>query len=431
MAASLQPRRRWPNLRLQQVTGPDGGDHNGRKGDARMTNAEVAVGDGKPMLEGVRIVDLTSIVFGPYATKMLADLGADVIKVETPDGGDQIRWTAKAAQTPGMSPLYLTLNRGKRSVALDLKTEAGQAQLKALVADADVFILNVRGKAAERLGVDFDSIRALKPDIIYAHCVGFGQNGPYADLQAYDDVIQAASGAATLQGRVDGNPRPRYFPSLIADKVAGLHGAYAVLAAIIHKLRTGEGQRVEIPMLETFTSFLLQEHLAGKTFVPPNGPVCYFRQVDPDRQPFPTSDGAISIAAYTDDAWVRLFEVLDAGEFVQQERFASRRLRVRHMDEMYREVARLSPNFTTAGLLARCEAARIPAQPVRDMEDILDEPHLKATGFFAERTHPSEGAYLEMAQPVRFSAFQPAPARPAPRLGEDGDDSSGVAWRQR
>ncbi len=393
-----------------------------------MTKQESAGMAAGPMLEGIRILDLTGVVFGPYATQVLADLGADVIKVEAPEGGDQIRWSAKAAKTPGMSPMFMALNRGKRSVALDLKTEAGQAELKRLAADADVFILNVRGKAAERLGVDYESVRALNPDIIYAHCVGFGQDGPYADLQAYDDVIQAASGATTLMSRVDGDPRARYLPSLVADKVAGLHAAYAVLAAIIHKLRTGEGQRVEIPMLETFTSFMCLEHLGGKTFIPPNGPIGYFRQLDPDRQPFPTKDGAISIVAYTDDAWFRLFRILEAPEFLEQERFSTRKLRVQHMGEMYREVTRLSPNFTTSDLLARCEAARLPAQPVRDIDDILEEPHLTATGFFRERGHPSEGRYVEILQPVRFSAFQPGPARPAPQIGEDGGEAGGTDW---
>ena len=396
-----------------------------------MDATENAMG-ARPMLEGIRVLDMTGVVFGPYATQVLADLGADVIKVEAPEGGDQIRWTSKAAKTPGMSPLFMNLNRGKRSVALDLKTEAGRSQLQALVADADLFILNVRGKAAERLGVDYESIRALNPGIIYAHCVGFGQDGPYADLQAYDDVIQAASGAATLQSRVDGDPRARYMPSLVADKVAGLHAAYALLAAIIHKLRTGEGQRVEIPMLETFTNFLLVEHLGGKTFIPPNGPVGYHRQIDPDRQPFPTKDGAISIVAYTDDAWPRLFELLEAPDFLQQERYATRRQRVANMAELYREVARLSPQFTTAELLSRCAAARLPAQPVRDLNDILEEPHLKQTGFFRERQHPTEGAYVEMAHPVRFGAYAPAPATPPAGIGQDGDMREGsVAWRQR
>jgi crotonobetainyl-CoA:carnitine CoA-transferase CaiB-like acyl-CoA transferase len=372
------------------------------------------------MLQGIRILDLTGVVFGPYCTQILADLGADVIKVESPNGGDQIRWTAKAARTQGMSPLYLTLNRGKRSIALDLKQAEDMAVMLQLLETADVFILNVRGKAVERLGLDYESVRARRPDIVYAHCVGFGQDGPYADLQAYDDVIQAASGATTLMSRVDGNPAARYLPSLVADKVAGLHAAYAVLAAIIHKLRTGQGQKVEIPMLETFTSFMCVEHLAGKTFVPPNGPVCYFRQIDPDRQPFPTKDGYISMVAYTDDAWPRLFKLLDQPEFLDQPGYGTRRERVQNMPAMYRQVARLTPAFTTAELLARCKAADIPAQPVRDMEDILEDPHLKATGFFRQVEHPTEGPMIAVEQPVRFSAWEPR-RTPAPNLGEDGE----------
>ena len=206
----------------------------------------IEMADGKTMLEGVKVIDLTSVVFGPYCTQILADLGAEVIKIETPKGGDPFRWSGKPAVTPGMAPAFMAVNRGKRSIALDLKQDGDLQAMKALLTEADVFVLNVRGKAVERLGLDYESVRAINPDIIYAHCVGFGQDGPYADLQAYDDVIQAASGAATLASRVDGDPRARYIPSLIADKVAGLHGAYGVLAAVIHKMRTGRGQKIEI-----------------------------------------------------------------------------------------------------------------------------------------------------------------------------------------
>jgi crotonobetainyl-CoA:carnitine CoA-transferase CaiB-like acyl-CoA transferase len=373
------------------------------------------------MLRGIRILDLTGVVFGPYATQILADLGAEVIKVEAPGGGDQYRWTAKAAKTPGMSPGFLSLNRGKKSVMLDLKTDEDKAVIRALIPTADVFILNVRGKAAERLGLDYDSVRAIRPDIIYAHCVGFGQDGPYAGLQAYDDVIQAATGTTSLLSRVDGNPAARYLPSLVADKVAGLHAAYAVLAAIVHKLRTGRGQKVEIPMLETFTSFMMTEHLGGQTFDPPNGPVGYFRQIDPDRQPFPTSDGYVSLVAYTDEAWPRLFTLLGNPEFLDDPRFETRRLRVQHMPDMYREVARLTPQFTSADLLARCQAAQIPAMIARDLGEVMDDPHLQQTGFFERVEHPSEGGWIRMRHPVRFSDFE-AGGGHAPRHGEHGDD---------
>lgn len=376
--------------------------------------------DGQPLLQGVKVVDLTSVVFGPYATQILADLGAEVIKVESPGSGDAFRWSGKAAVTPGMSPGFMAINRGKRSVALDLKQPGDLAVIKALLVEADVFVLNVRGKAVERLGLDYEAVRTIKPDIVYAHCVGFGQDGPYADLQAYDDVIQAASGTATLLPRVDGNPAPRYLPSLIADKVAGLHAAYAVLAAIIHRMRTGEGQRVEIPMFEAFTNFMLLEHFAGLTFDPPNAPVGYFRQIDPDRQPFPTSDGHISIVAYSDEAWPRVFDVLDAPEVLEDERFATRGLRAKNLAFLYRAMARLTPSFTTADLLTRCHAAQIPAQPVRDLADIMGDPHLQATGFFARQQHGQEGGWFAMTPPVRFSAVTPASVQAAPLLDEHG-----------
>ncbi|WP_255504848.1 CaiB/BaiF CoA-transferase family protein [Novosphingobium sp. EMRT-2] len=377
--------------------------------------------DGKPMLEGIKVVDLTSVVFGPYCTHILADLGAEVIKVEAPGTGDAFRWSGKAAATPGMSPSFMAINRGKQSIALDLKAPDDLACMKALLEEADVFVLNVRGKAVERLGLDYNAVRAINPGIIYAHCVGFGQNGPYADLQAYDDVIQAATGTSTLLPRVDGDPRARYLPSLIADKVAGLHAAYAVLAAVIHKLRTGEGQKVEIAMFEAFSHFMLLEHLAGLTFDPPNAPVGYFRQIDPDRQPFPTRDGFISIVPYTDEAWPRVFEVLGHSEFLKDERFATRKARTVNLALLYCEMARLTPAFTTAELVAKCHAAQIPAQPVRDIADIMDDPHLAATGFFSRQEHPSEGGYFAMEHPVRFAKPLGSAKRHAPRLGEQSD----------
>lgn len=378
-------------------------------------------GDGQPMLSGIKVIDLTSVVFGPYCTQTLADLGAEVIKVEAPPWGDLFRRAGKPAVTPGMGPGFLAINRGKQSVMLDLKQPGDAAVMRALLAEADVFVLNVRGKAAERLGLDYASVRALKPDIIYLHCVGFGQDGPYADLPAYDDVIQAASGATSLARRVDGNPAARYIPSLIADKVSGLHGVYAVLAALIHRMRTGEGQLVEVPMLEAFTSFMLIEHLGGLTFDPPNAPSCYARQVDPHRQPFPTSDGYISIAAYTDRDWLPLLTLLGNPGFLDAPEFATPADRFRNLALLYAEVARLTPGFTTLDLAARCAAANLPAQPARDIDDILNDPHLQATGFFRRRTHPTEGAYYEMRAPVKFGAAAVRDTIPPPVLDQQGE----------
>lgn len=372
------------------------------------------------MLNGIKVIDLTTVVFGPYCTQVLADLGADVIKVESPGSGDAFRWAGIPAATPGMGPQFMALNRGKRSIALNLKDEGDNAVMRGLLADADVLVVNVRGKALERLGLDYDAVRALRPDIIYVHCVGFGQDGPYADLQAYDDVIQAASGTATLLPRVDGDPRPRYLPSLVADKVAGLHAAYATLAALFHRQRTGEGQRVEVPMLEVFTSFMMLEHLGNQTFDPPTGPAGYERQLDPDRQPFPTRDGAVSIVAYTPDAWDRIFTLLEDPDFITAERFATPRGRFEHSAELYQHIAALTPNFTTAEVVARCHAAQIPAQPVRDLGEVMDDPHFIATGFFRRREHPSEGTYFEVPQPLKFGAMPYTPPRFPPRIDEHG-----------
>jgi crotonobetainyl-CoA:carnitine CoA-transferase CaiB-like acyl-CoA transferase len=395
-----------------------------------MDWAMIDTKDGKAMLEGVKVLDLTSVVFGPLCTQMLADLGAEVTKVESPGSGDSFRWSGKAVATKGMSPGFMTINRGKKSVVLDLKSAEDNAVMKELLREVDVFVLNVRGKAVERLGLDYASVRAINPEIIYVHCVGFGQDGPYADLQAYDDVIQAASGTTTLLSRVDGNPRARYFPSLIADKVAGLNGAFAALAAIIHKMRTGRGQRVEVPMFETFTNFMLLEHLAGKTFDPPNAPVGYFRQIDPDRQPFPTKDGYISIVAYTDESWFRVFALLGNPAFLDDERFETRKLRDRNMALLYQEMARLTPNFQTADLLKLCQEAQIPAQPVRDMDDIMSDPHLAQTGFFERRTHPSEGDYFAMQSPLQFGDYSRPELGHAPKLGEQSAEVLAGASRK-
>lgn len=381
--------------------------------------------DGKPMLEGVRVLDLTSVVFGPYATAMLADMGADVLKIERPKSGDDMRWSAHPAKTPGMSPVFLALNRGKRSVELDLKSPAGKARLLELVKDADVFILNQRAKAAARLGFDYEQIRAVNPEIIYAHCVGFGQDGPYADHQAFDDIIQATSGLTTLLSKVDGDPRPRYLPTFMVDKVSGLYAAQAVLAAIVHKLRTGKGQKVEIPMMEAFSAFLLLEHLGGNTFIPPNGPACYARQIDPDRQPFPTSDGAVSIVAYTDDAWPALYAALGDPDFLKQEQFATRRLRFDNRPAMLKRIAELTQQLTSAEVVRRCHAARLPAAAVRAIDDMLDEPHLRAVNFFRERTHPTEGRYVELAPPLKFGAWEPGEPDFPPTLGAN----DGEGWR--
>jgi len=373
------------------------------------------------MLQGFRIIDMTSVVFGPYATHMLADLGADVIKVEPPEG-DQMRRAGRPAHTRLMSPPHMTLNRGKRSIVLDLKSEEDAEVMRALLVGADIFIHNLRAEAITKLGFDYTAVQALNPALIYVHAVGFDQAGPYADLQAYDDVIQAASGAATLSSRVDGDLRPRYIPSLIADKVAGLYGAQAMLAALVHKLRTGRGQRVEAPMFEAFTHFLLEEHLGGQTFVPATAPIGYPRQLDPFRQPFPTADGHISIVPYTDANLVETFSVLGHPEVLKDPRFSEPRDRALNISALYALIASFTPARTTQAWIEALRAARIPAMAVRDLADITEDPHLQAIGFFKRRPHPSEGDFLEMQPPIRFADAPYFEAGYAPLLGQHTEE---------
>ena len=380
--------------------------------------------DGRAMLTGIRVLDLTSVVFGPYATQILHDLGAEVLKIEAPETGDIARWLGAPAKTPGMSPTFFALNGGKRSAVLNLKQADNLATMHRLVAECDVVVLNVRGKALERLGLDFAAARALNPGIIYVHCVGFGQDGPYADEPAYDDVIQAATGFTSLPSRVDGDPKARYAPSLIADKVSGLHAAYAALAAIVHKLRTGEGQYVEVPMFEAFAQFALVEHLAGLTYDPPNAPPCYARQIDPNRQPFPASDGYISIVPYTEQAWPGLLKALGASEVLADERFATRELRIANVTHLYAILAKLTVNHTCAELLALCRSLDLPARTARDISDIHNDPHLAQTGFFTRREHPVEGAYFEMKQPVEFGGWPARERGLPPGLGEHAPEFS-------
>jgi crotonobetainyl-CoA:carnitine CoA-transferase CaiB-like acyl-CoA transferase len=369
------------------------------------------------LLEGIKIVDLTSVVFGPYCTQLLAEMGADVIKVEPPSG-DIFRRAGVPAKTPAMGPCHMTLNRGKRSAVLDLKSPDDALLMHALIADADVFIHNVRGAAMNRLGFGYDALREKHPALVYVHCVGFGSGGPYSGLQAYDDAIQAASGMTSFMSRVDGNPQPRYVPSTIADKVAGMHAAYAVLAGVIHKLRTGEGQHIEVPMFECFTQFLYEEHLFGATFDPPTGPLGYARQINPARQPFPTSDGHVSIVPYGDESMARTFEVLGAPEVLQRPEFATPQLRMANITMLYTEIADRTPSRTTQEWVRRMNEAQVPAMAARDFSDIMQDPHLRDTGFFEKRRHPTEGAYHAMRPPVRFGAAPDIEVRDAPLLGE-------------
>lgn len=372
---------------------------------------------GKSILGGIRIADMSTVIFGPYCTQVLADLGAEVIKIE-PEGGDASRNIGKSASTPFMGPLHMRMNRGKRSVVWDLKSADGREAMDRLLKSSDVFIHNIRPDATERARLDYETVRKLRPDIIYVQCTGFDTRGPSSGLPAYDDIIQAASGVASLLPRVDGNPAPRFFPMAMADKVSGLHAVYAVLAAVIHRLRTGEGQQVEVPMLESLVSFNLLDHLYEKTFVPPIGETGYTRQLDPTRQPMRTKDSYIVVAPYQDGRWIRFFEIVGRTDLLQEPGLTDLMSRRANANRLYEHMAKFLPQKTTDEWLAIFAENNIPASRINTLDDLLTNPQLRASGLFVEREHPTEGRYVEVRPPVRFSAAQEeAPRHPA-RTGE-------------
>jgi crotonobetainyl-CoA:carnitine CoA-transferase CaiB-like acyl-CoA transferase len=372
---------------------------------------------GTSLLSDIKIADMTTVIFGPYCTQTLADMGADVVKVE-PKGGDDFRNVGKPANNRSMGPCHLTINRGKRSVVWDMKSDKGSAAIRELISQSDVFIHNIRPDAVARLGLTFEEVKAIKPDIVYVHCLGFGSDGPYAGRPAYDDLIQGLSGATMLLPKVDGNERPRFIPTAFADKVSGMHAMYATLAALHHRDRTGEAVHVEVPMFECVTHFLLEEHFYEAEFDPPVGPFLYQRQVDPSRQPLKTANGWIVIAPYVDARWIKLFDVMGAPEELNDERIADRKGRFFNQDYMMGRVQEYFDKQTTEYWLGALGAADIPAARVNDFPDLQSDPHLVATGFFQRREHPTEGHYWETQPPVTFRGAPQREIAPAPRVGE-------------
>jgi crotonobetainyl-CoA:carnitine CoA-transferase CaiB-like acyl-CoA transferase len=371
------------------------------------------------MLDGLKVVDMTGVVFGPLATQIFADYGAEVIKIEGP-GGDVLRHVMPSKGRQGMAAVFMALNRGKQSVVLDLRAPDDAEVMRALLAEADVFIHNVRMEGMKRLGFDYDAVRKINAKLIYVHCSGFGSAGPYASLQAYDDIIQAASGAATLLTKVDGNPQPRFLPSLLADKVGGLSAVYATMAALIDRMRNGEGQFVEVPMFETFSKFMLQEHLNGHYYVPPNGPAGYQRQLDPDRQPCPTADGYITFLPNRMPQWQPIFEVLGDADYLARHDLKTD-LEIRAAQpEIYKHVRSLTPAQQSAHWIKELRAVGVPCMAVRDLNDMVDDPHLAEVGFFIAQHHPTEGKVRDIAEPCKFSSWAPQDPTPAPFLDEHG-----------
>jgi crotonobetainyl-CoA:carnitine CoA-transferase CaiB-like acyl-CoA transferase len=373
-------------------------------------------------LAGVRIIDLTTVVLGPYATQMLGDLGADVIKVEAPDG-DSTRHTGPACN-PHMASLFLGTNRNKRSIVLDIKVPAARDVLLRLIDSVDVFVHNIRPHKLAKLGLGPDALLARRPALIYAAIHGWREDGPYGGRPAYDDIIQGYAGVAGLMETLTGEPR--YMPTILADKTCGLMATQAILAALFHRQNTGRGQLVEIPMFETMVSYLMVEHLYGATFVPPKGEpnrgMGYARVLAPWRRPYRTTDGRICMLAYTDQQWRRFWQAAGRPEMMDDPRFVDLAARTRHIDDVYRLAGEALAARTSQDWLALFDKLEIPAGPVNALADLPDDPHLAAIGFFRHFRHPSEGEIVMTDVPLRFSDSPAEINRLPPRLGEHGRD---------
>ncbi len=367
-------------------------------------------------LHGTRIIDMTSVLMGPFASQTLADMGADVIKIEAPVG-DVVRQIGPARHA-GMGPIFLNTNRNKRSVVLDLKHPEGVAALKRLLVDADVLMYNVRPQAMARLGLDYDSVRAINPCLVYAGLFGFGQDGPYAARPAYDDLIQGAATLPHLMARASGDI-PRYVPTAMADRIVGQTAVGAILASLLARGRTGQGDRVDIPMFETMVGFVLGDHLGGLTFDPPLDEGGYARQLSPERRPYRTQDGYICALVYNDKQWAGFLAGIGQCDLPQRDaRFASFASRAQHIDHVYAWLAQVFEERPTAEWFALLEAADVPFMPMHDLHSVLHDPHLQATGYFEAVQHPSEGALRSMRMAPRWYTLQTPAPRPAPRLGE-------------
>lgn len=381
-------------------------------------------------LKGVRILDLTSVVFGAYATQMLGDQGAEVIKLEDPgsgrgDGGDIMRWAGHVPQEcpRDLGPIFLTINRNKRSVLMDMKDETQRPFLEALIKSCEVFATSIRYEGLKRLGLAYEDVKAIRPDVVYVHAAGYGSEGPYAGEPAYDDLIQSASGLADLMPRVDGNPAPRILPTLVADKVSGLFMCQAITAGLLHRERTGEGQFIEVPMLECVTSFNLVEHLYDHAFEPPVGQWAYQRVANPNRKPYKTKDGYIGLLPYTDKQWDQFFAAAGMSEtFGKDPRFSDYATRAKHISELYALVGEVCETKTTQEWLDLLKPLSIPVVKTARLDDLPDDEHLKAVGFFQQYRHPHAGLYNAIKPPVKFTGSPSNIRRHPPRLGENTDE---------
>lgn len=358
---------------------------------------------------------MTTVFMGPHCTQILAEYGADVIKLEAPEG-DIVR-KITPARNDGMGALFLLANRGKRSIALDLKNPAGLSAALKLAAKSDVLIYNIRPQAMARLGLSYADVAAVNPQIIYVGAFGYGQDGPYGAKPAYDDMIQAAAGLASLPNRVNG-AEPRYVPCAIVDRTVALAAVNAVTTALFHRERTGQGQAVDVPMFETMAQLLLGEHLYGHVFEPPLAGLGYPRSLAADRRPYVTKDGYIATLIYTDRHWLAFFEIIGRSDLVNDHRFKDMAGRTKNVTEIYKFVVDTLKSRTTSEWLDVFGRADIPAMPMQTLESLVEDAHLKAVKLFELAEHPTEGTLRQMRNPTRWSATPLGAIRHAPRLGE-------------
>jgi len=369
-------------------------------------------------LQGIKVVDMTTVLMGPYATQMLGDYGADVIKVESLDG-DVTRQIGPTRHS-GMGPVFLNTNRSKRSICLDLKKPAGREAVLRLVAKADVLVYNVRPQAMARLQLGYDVVSKVNPRLIYAGVFGFGQGGPYAAKPAYDDLIQGSTALPALMAQTSDGV-PRYVPNALVDRIVGLTAVGAICASLVHRDKTGQGQRVDIPMFETMASFVMGDHMGGLTYDPPLDKGGYARHLSPDRRPYKTADGYICVIVYNDKQWENFFEATGRDDLRANPKFATFAGRAVNIDEVYAELARILETKTTAEWSRILEKADVPVMPMHDLESLLQDPHIVATDVFPVIEHPTEGRIRNMKVSARWSETAAEPQRLAPRLGEHGE----------
>ncbi len=385
------------------------------KNEDKISAAEKSTATPGP-LHGIRVVDMATVLMGPVATQIFGDYGADVIKVEPPEG-DVMRY-AGASRNPRMGAMYLANGRNKRSVVLDIKKPAGKRALLKLCEDADLFIHNVRPQAMKRAGLSYEDLRAVNPSIVYVSLVGYGEGGPYANRPAFDDIIQAASGLSGLFMRA-GHAAPAFVPATVADRMTGMTAAHAAIAALFMRERTGEGQAVEVPMFETLAHMVLGDHLNGEAFVPAIEGTGYSRLLTPNRRPYKTQDGYIATTPYNDKQFRAFFAAIGrAAEFDGNDMMNSQAARARNYHATYALLAEIIETRTTAQWLALLGEHEVPCTPVSTLDDLLEDEHLRAVGFFQETDHPSEGRIRQMKPSTRWSTADVSIRRPPPRVGE-------------